>query len=159
MSRGRKPTPTFLKLLDGNPGKRPINDAEPSPTIELPDAPLVLDDLAREEWDRLAPELVKLGILSGIDRLQLATYCQAYSRWVKAEDALAEDGYVLFGSGEKGGAYQNPMLAVANKAMEQMLKIAAEFGMTPSSRTKIKVDVASEAAKSPLTAFARSKNA
>ena len=29
MTRGRKPTPTGLKLIKGNPGRRPINQGEP----------------------------------------------------------------------------------------------------------------------------------
>ena len=37
--RGRKPKPTALKLLEGNPGKRPINEHEPVPpkgTVKCP---------------------------------------------------------------------------------------------------------------------------
>ena len=30
-TRGRKPKPTALKVLEGNPGKRPLNDREPVP--------------------------------------------------------------------------------------------------------------------------------
>lgn len=30
-ARGRKPKPTALKVLEGNPGKRPLNDHEPIP--------------------------------------------------------------------------------------------------------------------------------
>ena len=38
-TRGRKPKPTALKVLEGNPGKRPLNDREPVPpkaTLEMP---------------------------------------------------------------------------------------------------------------------------
>ena len=34
--RGRKPVPTALKKLRGNPGKRPLNDAEPKPDVVVP---------------------------------------------------------------------------------------------------------------------------
>lgn len=155
---GRKPKPTYLKLMDGNPGKRPLNMNEPSPAIELPEAPADLDDLALAEWEQLAPELVKVGCLSAIDARQLALYCDIRSRLVKAKQAL-KDEYVLAGAGENGGLYQNPLLAVVNKCTEQMMKIAAEFGMTPSSRTKIKVDNAFAAQQeSPLLSFAKQKN-
>ena len=36
-----------------------------------------------------------------------------------------------------GNLIQNPFLGIANHAMDQMLKIAAEFGMTPSSRSRL----------------------
>ncbi|MEQ8198694.1 MAG: phage terminase small subunit P27 family, partial [Clostridiaceae bacterium] len=29
--RGRKPKPTAIKVLEGNPGKRPLNKNEPKP--------------------------------------------------------------------------------------------------------------------------------
>ena len=31
-TRGRKPTPTAIKELEGNPGKRKLNDKEPKPS-------------------------------------------------------------------------------------------------------------------------------
>ena len=34
---------------------------------------------------------------------------------------------------------QSPYVAVANKQVDIMVRIAAEFGMTPSSRTRIRV--------------------
>ena len=34
--QGRKPTPTNLKVLKGNPGRRPLNKDEPVPDVRLP---------------------------------------------------------------------------------------------------------------------------
>ena len=43
-TRGRKPKPTALKVLEGNPGKRPLNENEPIPpkgSIKCPSLSLI----------------------------------------------------------------------------------------------------------------------
>ena len=56
--RGRKPKPSHLKLVTGNPGKRAINTQEPAPEGILPAPPPELTAEARGEWDRVAGELM-----------------------------------------------------------------------------------------------------
>src|ERR1041384_4289249 len=93
--RGRRPTPTRLKMLTGNPGKRPLNGDEPRPDENIPECPPELGPVARAEWDRLhgerAPpgggrgaraewdrlvgELAALRLLTNLDRAALAAYC------------------------------------------------------------------------------------
>lgn len=141
--RGRKPKPTHLKLVRGNPGKRPINAAEPAPQPLLPSPPAELCADALSEWERVARELHRIGLLSGIDRAALAAYCQAYGRWIVAERAIgkmAERDQLTSGLMIKttnGNAVQNPLIGTANKAMADMVRYAAEFGMTPSARSRI----------------------
>lgn len=60
--RGRRPKPTRLKLLTGNPGEHPLNHEEPKPDPQIPDCPVELGPVARREWERLAAELAKLRI-------------------------------------------------------------------------------------------------
>ena len=55
--RGRKPLPSNVVRLRGNPGKRRLNDAEPRPAPKVPACPSCLGDEARKEWKRLAKEL------------------------------------------------------------------------------------------------------
>ena len=86
MHPGRKPKPTALKRYNGNPGKRPLNLAEPIPPDGLPDCPDHLSDSARTEWHRLAAVLHGMGIFTTVDRAALAAYCQTYGRWVEAEE-------------------------------------------------------------------------
>ena len=135
--RGRKPKPTKLKLLEGNPGKRPLNPAEPVPDAALPDAPAHLDEDARAEWARTAEELNRLGLLTQVDRAAFAGYCAAYGRWAQASRALKGEGLTV--ETTNGNVIQNPLVGIANKAMELMLRFAAEFGMTPSSRSRVSV--------------------
>jgi P27 family predicted phage terminase small subunit len=133
--RGRKPHPTHLKLVKGNPGHRPLNDTEPAPRKMLPDPPEDLTGAARKEWDRIAPELYRLGLLTSLDRSALAAYCQVYARWREAERGIAKGG--LLSMTTNGNLVQNPLVGIANKAMSDMVRYAAEFGMTPSTRTRL----------------------
>jgi P27 family predicted phage terminase small subunit len=141
--RGRKPSPTHLKLIKGNPGKRPINGSEPVPHSDLPSPPAELCDDARIEWERVSVELHRIGVLTTIDRAALAAYCQAYGRWIVAERAIrkmAERDQLTGGLMIKttnGNAIQNPLVGTANKAMSDLVRYAAEFGMTPSARSRI----------------------
>lgn len=61
-TRGRKPTPTAIKELEGNPGKRKLNENEPKPERKAPACPKWLDKDARKEWHRLAKKMEALGI-------------------------------------------------------------------------------------------------
>jgi P27 family predicted phage terminase small subunit len=148
--RGRKPLPSDIKRANGNPGKRQLNDGEPVYTVPTatPYAPRYLSAVAQREWGRAAALLMRARVLTEADLTALALYCDAYGRWIEARAKLADQGLVIEARAkldENGlaimdvkGSYQNPWLFVANKAHEQMLKLLAEFGMTPSSRTRIK---------------------
>lgn len=137
--RGRKPKPTKLKKLAGNPGKRPLNSGEAQ--LPVPDrppyAPRHLDYDAQREWRRMVRLLMELGLYTGLDYAALAMYCQVWSRWAQAERTLAGQALIL--TGAEGGMYQNPMLHVANKAWEQLRKILPEFGLSPSSRSRLDI--------------------
>ena len=91
----------------------------------------------------MASWLHKIGLLSEVDRAALAAYAQADGRWVQAERAIAKmaekdqltGGLMIKTS--NGNAIQNPLVGTANKAASDMMRYAAEFGMTPSARTRI----------------------
>lgn len=133
-----KAKPTALKKLQGNPGKRPLNKYEPKPDNTKPRCPSHLNASAKAEWKRMATKLHDIGLLTYIDKAALAAYCQAYGRWVEAEKVVKKTG-ILYTT-EKGNIIQHPSVGVANTAMRDMMKYASEFGMTPSARSKIKVD-------------------
>ncbi|MFN0055552.1 MAG: phage terminase small subunit P27 family [Planctomycetales bacterium] len=136
--RGRKPKPSVIRILEGNPGKRALNDREPTPPGGIPDCPEYLDDEAKAEWFRTAKVLSDMGLLSQADRTALAAYCTAYSRWVHAEEQVKKFGSIVK-SPEKGFPMKSPYLTVADQAMETMRKFMVEFGLTPSSRSRIRV--------------------
>lgn len=148
--RGRKPTPTALKRLAGNPGKRRLPKDEPTPRKAVPRPPAHLSKEAKTEWQRVIKELETLGLVTLLDRAALAAYCQAYGRWVRAEKALAEKGEIV--KSPSGYPIQNPFLAIANKAWDQMMRVLPEFGMTPSARTRVKAEK-DEQPQDPLIAL------
>ena len=90
--RGRKPKPTAVKVLEGNPGKRGLNAGEPKPEKKAPRCPAWLEAEAKKEWKRMAKQMERLGILTEIDMAAFAGYCQAYARWKEAEEY--KDEYV-----------------------------------------------------------------
>lgn len=137
--RGRKPKPTVLKIREGNPGKRSLNKAEPNAPSDVPTCPDFLDEVAQEEWERISGILTEMGLLSTADRAALSAYCTVYSRWVHAEQQVKKFGTIVK-SPEKGFPMKSPYLTVADQAMESMRKFLVEFGLTPSSRSRIRVE-------------------
>jgi len=135
--RGRKPTPTHLKLITGNPGKRAINTSEAAPRKKMPKCPDHLGGAAKAEWKSMAKKLSKYGLLSEIDGAALAGYCDAYGRWAEASLQLLKFGMIMKGS--KSPLIQSPYLVIVNRALDQMKAFLVEFGMTPSSRSRITV--------------------
>lgn len=134
--RGPAPEPIPLRLLKGNPSKRPINSQAPEPEIEEPTRPGWLSTEAKREWTRIVPELRKLGLLSKIDRAALAMYCQAWARWVQAEKALEACETLTF-STAKGYVQQRPEVGIARTAARELRAICQEFGFTPSARSRV----------------------
>lgn len=135
--RGRKPKPTAVKLHNGNPGRRPLNPNEPQLPSTLPRCPPHLSAAAKAEWRRLARTLNRMGVLTLGDRAAFAAYCQAYGRWVEAEQKLAETPVLL--KTPSGYVQQSPWLSIANKQMELMGKYMAELGLTPAARSRVVV--------------------
>ena len=136
MARGRKPIPTALKIIRGNPGHRPLPPDEPKPPANIPKYPMHLDKEAKAEWRRMAKVMEPLGILTKLDKTIFAIYCEAFSTWAQATRKIQEMGMVRIT--KNGFTEQNPYFPIANKAKEQMIKALIEMGMTPSSRTRVK---------------------
>ena len=138
--KGRKPKPTNLKVLEGNPGKRPLNESEPQPDPTIPDCPEWLHEDARVEWERITPELHRLGLLTSIDRAALAGYCESWAQYKQAIEFLHRHGPVYpikTDAGEVKYLQQVPQVGIANKALANIRSLCAEFGLTPSSRARI----------------------
>lgn len=138
---GRKPKPPELKLLEGNPGKRPVNRNCPQPERgdAPPKAPAWLEPDAKREWKRVAEELHSIGLLTKVDVVAMAAYCQAYARWKEAEQVLTDEGTTMEYTNKHGEKNQvlHPQVFVANKYLQIIRAFCAEFGLTPSSRGRM----------------------
>lgn len=158
--RGRKPVPTEMRVVRGNPGRRPLNDREPEPA---PPADLTppdwLNDDAKSEWADKAPMLQRLGLLTEADLDAFCLYCQTFARWKEAEKKLLQFGMVVKSNSNNGFPIVSPYLAISNKAQQQCTKMLVEFGLTPSSRSRVTVTKTPAANKQKERFFGRPRSA
>jgi P27 family predicted phage terminase small subunit len=142
MKPGTKTRPTTLKLLRGNPGRRPLNKKEPQPQIAT-DAkcPAWFGKIAKAEWNRITPELLRLKLLTIIDLKGLEAYCLTYQEYVETERVLAKEGRVYETTTKDGERVFKirPEVTINQKARQLLKGFLAEFGMTPSSRSGVSI--------------------
>jgi P27 family predicted phage terminase small subunit len=133
---GRKPVPTALKILNGNPGKRPIRP-EPSAPIGAPEMPkrLKADAAAVAKWKELVPILLSMGTLTVGDGEALATLCEVF--------AVAQSCLLEFRAGgsaitsDTGAIKPNPAGPLYRGLVSLQQSLMSEFGLTPSSRVRL----------------------
>lgn len=145
--KGRPNTPTHLRAIDGNAGKRGLETMEPEPPIVINgDPPGHLDAYGVEMWNRLHPKLVKYIGLSELDLPKLEMYCESYSRYRHAKAALYEtkDGATVFATtyttwGRNGKQHKTrPEYHQMLEEARLMHSLGAEMGLSPSARARLK---------------------
>lgn len=136
--RGRPAKPTALRILHGDQASR-VNLDEPVPGAAEVIAPDDLTEEARAVWDRLAPDLVRVGVLTPWDVDAFGMLCRELTWYHKAR-ALVDGSNVLI-AGAAGRLEKNPALAVAHDCETRFNVLAARFGLTPSDRQALKTAV------------------
>jgi len=133
--RGRKTKPNAINILEGNPGHRALPE-QPNvfPGAPEPGESVKADPVAMAEWNRLIPELVRIGLIAEIDAASLASYCLLISLAHKASDSIRADGVLVVTS---GGVKKNPACGLLFDAVRGIKALAVEFGLTPSSRSRV----------------------
>ncbi|WP_291295830.1 phage terminase small subunit P27 family [Elioraea sp.] len=139
---GRKPKPTALKQLAGNPGKRALNKREPKPPRGPLDPAPHLSAAAAAKWRELAKTFDQLGLLTTIDRMAFEAYCEAWARWCAAKRVVAKKG-LTYETGN-GLIRKRPEVQIAAECERLMRQYAAEFGATPSSRSRVQQGAADQ---------------
>jgi len=156
---GPKKLPANVHLLRGNPSKLSVGKLmdDLQPEIELPGLPPHLLPEAKKEYRRIAPELVRYGLISKIDRAALCLYLQSWAELVWAEKALkrrmdhyqkkeaeaSERGEFYEGPDgmtemtSNGNVIYSPYWVIANKARHNVDKFLQNFGMAPSARSRV----------------------
>ncbi|MCC6797732.1 MAG: phage terminase small subunit P27 family [Candidatus Hydrogenedentes bacterium] len=142
MGKGRKPTPTKLHILRGNPSKKKnlgVKEPKPSELTTL-EPPAWLRDEAKSAWFQLAPEFSAQGILTASDVPALANFCVSYADLIVAEQHLQTEGDIVtqttaYGTIQK----ENPWVYVKARAQQQCDKWAAQFGVGASYRAKLSI--------------------
>ena len=147
---GRPPMAPALQLLQGNRSKKNVADLlnevkAPAVPVGAPPMPDVLSADAMAEWERLVPALISLGLVSELDSMALATYCQAtadwrrYQRLITQRNAASADELGGDIQTFKTGAQQMHVLRqLANDAEKRANAAGAQFGMSPMSRRNLK---------------------
>jgi P27 family predicted phage terminase small subunit len=151
--RGRKRKPPKLKLIAGNPGKRPIPGA-PRPAAEVPAPYEWMSAEAKREWVRVAPQMAALGLLTVLDTDALALYCETISNYINAKMILEREGTTYK---HKGLTKKHPCVGMRDQAARDAAMFARELGLLPTARQRLGVEDDVDEAD-PLAEFLESPN-
>ena len=87
---------------------------------------------ARQQWRSLARKLARAGLISQVDGLSLRLLAESIDLYLNASAKITPQTMVV--KTVNGNVIQNPFLAIRNRAWEQIVKLAANFGLTPADR-------------------------
>lgn len=135
MVKGRKPKPTHLKMLEGNPGKRTLHQHEPVPRSVFPEKPVLTTEVASDCWDRAVVELEAMGVLHASDRDALEIYCEMFGTWRLAQTMVSTEGITV--EGRDKNPVTNPAWRVARDAAGLVKSLGEAFGLTPAARSRL----------------------
>jgi P27 family predicted phage terminase small subunit len=142
--RGPAPKPTQLKILEGNRSKRPLNRREPVPPAGKVAPPAWLlargrDSWAMKAWRRLAPRLQAMGVLTTVDTEALGLLCDTLALYLETSEVVAEKGATYRARSTTGRVIikTRPEVAIAADAYKRVKSMMAEFGLTPSARSRV----------------------
>lgn len=130
--RGRKPLPLEVKLAKQVRSDR-VNLLAP-PAGPAPEPPADLSPVARKEWDRLVAALDPLRVLGPGDFRALAVICETFARLQQLSEAVKEKGLLIDGGAR--GLKLNPAFEAEERLRAELVKYLAEFGGSPSSRSR-----------------------
>lgn len=133
---GRPPKATVMKILEGNPGGRPINRNEPKPLPGSPKPPKGMSKEARKEWNRIVKVLEPTRLLTLADRTVLEGYCNEYCTYQKTQEILNRTG-ILIPSADKKSVIVNPALRQSERSQKLIIRYLTELGLSPSSRARL----------------------
>lgn len=97
--KGRKPTPTNIRMLHGNPGKRALPKDEPNLGATLLHPPKDLTPEAKKTWPQFAKPLAEAGITTTLDASALRVLVEAYCTWKKATEMIQAEGMTYLKDG------------------------------------------------------------
>jgi len=161
---GPRPMPSRLKIITGNPGKRPLNEDEPQPDalddFSPPDH-IENDELAVRKWDEAVQVLCDMQVMTIADRETLARYCLVWSHWMQMREKCRQLGREIMhyeadpnrtdGRLRIKWAQPAPWAVDEKAARKDLLQLEREFGLTPSSRSQVTIH--SNKADDPFEAF------
>ena len=105
-------------------------------TPEMPD---YLDEHGQQKWGEIVGDLLSMKVISSECRELMIAYCEAYSGWRRCLDLVRRVGPVIMTRDDSGKTViiRNPVSTELHRYRNQMNKLLPEFGLTPSSRTRL----------------------
>lgn len=140
MGKGRKPQPTHLRLVKGNPGKRALPQNEPKPKTARPPKPANLpDSTASKLWDVLEDELFNMGVLTTADGPALRMLCEVWARFFEARRIINQFGSMTYTTEGVAGMQikVHPAVGIMERAERSIRSWCSEFGLTPAARARV----------------------
>src|SRR4051812_7164335 len=147
---GRRPKPSHIRILEGNPGKRGINHREPKPERGKPPCPKHLSERAQRAFRGFARHLDRVGVLTKADGTALELLATAYDDFHSARDIIrahaAEsggaflDGMTYSSTNEQTGQTiirAHPAVGIADRQFAHTVAMLSHFGLTPATRSKV----------------------
>lgn len=155
---GPPKTPTHLRLVRGNPSKRPINKSEPQPTKGVPPTPKHFNKQEKYWFKVLGERLDSIGVITVLDGMALELLVGAYIEWRRHRDVIEKEGDSYKTTSADGSVMirPHPQVAMMADAWKRVCKMQAEFGMTPSSRSKVNAGNPGES--DPLAEFLNARD-
>jgi P27 family predicted phage terminase small subunit len=142
MGKGRKKLPTAMKEMQGTLEKSRVleNEMQVDLVSQLPEAPELLSTIGVEEWYKVTSQLFNLKMLHHIDLRLIESYCNEMALYIECESELRKNGRVDIFKNTNGDIIRSqakPFVKMKNDALNNALKLAAQFGLTPVARANI----------------------
>lgn len=138
---GPPKTPTVLRLVRGNPSKRPINNTEPKPQKRVPPTPKYFTKQGKYWFKRLGEELDAVGVMTTLDGKALELLVEAYTEYRHHCEVLDKAGYTYTTETDGGTLIKaHPSAAMKADAWKRIRAMLSEFGMTPAARAKVNTE-------------------
>lgn len=137
---GRRPKPTALKVLQGNPGKRPLNQAEPKPPSGEVVMPGELSQAGRVVWGRLSPIARAMGTLTTADVEAFKTLCELQASLDMAARMKDSPEFAVVTVSDDGAVMAaHPVFSLELKYAPVIRPYYERFGLEPAGRSRIQL--------------------
>lgn len=137
---GRKRTPDQLKVVAGTDRPDRSNPDAPIASAGVAVAPEWLSVRAAEIFGQVSATLDGMGIASPDDQLALSLLASRIEEVELMTAALEDGGRTYEQKDDEGNVRMRraaPEAALRNEAMRHAQSLLAEFGLTPSARSKV----------------------
>ena len=146
MGKGRKKIPTKIKEMQGTVEKSRVveNEMQVDLCQSLPEAPKLLSKIGKAEWEKVTKQLFNLNMLHQVDLRLVEAYCNEISLYIECEIELRKNGRIdnfTNSNGDLVRSQAKPFIKIKNDALNNALKLATQFGLTPVARASISTPV------------------